>query len=178
MKTQKLNRRQAYWALYLSRFNFTLKHILGTKMGKTDKLSRTLDQKVGIENDNNNQTLIKKQQIYNLVKVVIEEQETEIVEKIKKARSKNKKVVKVVEKMKKVEVKKLRGEEWQIEGDLILKEGKVYIPKNKVLRMEIIQLHHDILVAEYGRRQKTMELVTRSYWWLSMTRNVGKYVEG
>ena len=40
--------------------------------------------------------------------------------------------------MKKVEVKKLRGEEWQIEGDLILKEGKVYIPKNKVLRMEII----------------------------------------
>jgi len=40
--------------------------------------------------------------------------------------------------MKKVEVKKLRGEEWQIEEYLILKEGKVYVPKNEMLRMEII----------------------------------------
>ena len=59
MKAQKLNRRQAYWALYLSRFNFTLKHVLGTKMGKADGLSRQLDWKIGMENDNNNQTLIK-----------------------------------------------------------------------------------------------------------------------
>ena len=28
MKTQKFNRRQACWALYLSRFHFTLKHVL------------------------------------------------------------------------------------------------------------------------------------------------------
>ena len=34
MKVQKLNRRQARWALYLSRFNFTLKHVLGTRIGK------------------------------------------------------------------------------------------------------------------------------------------------
>jgi len=40
MKMQKLNCRQARWALYLSRFNFTLKHVPGTKMGKTDRLSR------------------------------------------------------------------------------------------------------------------------------------------
>jgi len=36
MKAQKLNQRQAHWALYLSRFDFTLKHVPGTKMGKTD----------------------------------------------------------------------------------------------------------------------------------------------
>ena len=40
MKAQKLNRRQARWALYLSRFNFTLKHMPGTKIGKADGLSR------------------------------------------------------------------------------------------------------------------------------------------
>ena len=43
MKTQKLNHRQAQWILYLSRFNFILKHILGTKMGKADELSRRSD---------------------------------------------------------------------------------------------------------------------------------------
>ena len=40
MKAQKLNRRQAQWALYLSQFNFTLKHVPGTRMGKADGLSR------------------------------------------------------------------------------------------------------------------------------------------
>jgi len=35
IKTQKLNRRQACWVLYLSRFDFTLKNVLGTKMKKT-----------------------------------------------------------------------------------------------------------------------------------------------
>jgi len=40
MKAQKLNRRQARWALYLSRFDFTLKHVSGTKMEKTNRLSR------------------------------------------------------------------------------------------------------------------------------------------
>ena len=40
MKVQKLNRRQACWVLYLPRFDFILKHVPGTKMEKTDGLSR------------------------------------------------------------------------------------------------------------------------------------------
>jgi len=43
MKVQKLNRRQARWALYLSRFDFTLKHVLETRMGKADRLSKRPD---------------------------------------------------------------------------------------------------------------------------------------
>jgi len=35
-------------------------------------------------------------------------------------------------------MKLLREEEWQIEGDLVLKKEKVYMPKNKALRVEII----------------------------------------
>jgi len=76
----------------------------------------------------------------------------DIVEKIKKARSKDKEVVRIVEEMKKVKVKKLRGEEWKIERELVLKEGKIYIPKEVELRLEIIQLHHDVLVAGHGGR--------------------------
>ena len=40
MKTQKLNRRQTKWALYLSIFDFILKHVPETKIGKTDGLHR------------------------------------------------------------------------------------------------------------------------------------------
>ena len=111
MKVQKLNRRQAHWALYLSRFNFTLKHIPGTKMGKTDRLSRRLDWKVGVEKDNENQVFIKDHWICNLYKVVIEETEVDILEKIKIARHKDKEVVRVVEEMRNVGIKVLRREE-------------------------------------------------------------------
>jgi len=43
MINQKLNRRQARWILFLSRFDFTLKYVLGTKMEKADRLSRRPD---------------------------------------------------------------------------------------------------------------------------------------
>jgi len=59
----------------------------------------------------------------------------------------------------------------------VLKEGNIYIPKNDELRVEIIQLHHDILVAGHGGRWKTIKLVMRNYWWLEVTKDVGKYVD-
>ena len=44
-------------------------------------------------------------------------------------------VIRIVEKIKKVEVKVLRGDEWQIEDNLVLKERKVYVSKNEELRV-------------------------------------------
>ena len=152
IKVQKLNQRQAYWTLYLSRFDFTLKHVPRTKIRKTDGLSRRLDWKVGIEKNNENQVFIKSCWLYSLHEIVIEGPEVDIVEKIKKARDKDEEVVRVVEKIKKAEVKMLWGEEWQVEEDLILKKSKVYVPKDKGLRTEIIQLHHDTLIAEHGEK--------------------------
>ena len=35
---------------------------------------------------------------------------------------------------------------------LVLKEEKIYIPKDEKLRVEIIQLYYDILAAEYEER--------------------------
>ena len=64
--------------------------------------------------------------------------EKEIIEKIKKSEVKDDKVVKVVKKIKKAEVKVLRNNEWQVEDDLVLKEVKVYVLKDKELRLEII----------------------------------------
>ena len=39
-------------------------------MGKVNELSKRLDQKVEIENDNKNQKLTKKEQVQSLVEVV------------------------------------------------------------------------------------------------------------
>ena len=39
-----------------------------------------------------------------------------------------------------------------IQGELVLKKGKVYVLKNEELRTEIIQLHHDVLMAEHREK--------------------------
>jgi len=54
MKVQKLNRRQARWTLYLSQFDFILKYVAESKIGKADKLSKRADWKVVVDKDNEN----------------------------------------------------------------------------------------------------------------------------
>ena len=78
-----------------------------TKMGKTNRLSRRPDWKVGVEKNNSNQVFIKDCWLYSLYEVVIEGPEINIVKKIKKARGKNKEIVRVVKEIKKVGVKML-----------------------------------------------------------------------
>jgi len=116
MKAQKLNRRQARWSLYLSRFDFALKHVAGKSMGRADSLSRRVDWVEGIEKDNDNQVMLKEEWLeVRVMEWLIEGPEEETVKRIKEARDKNEEVIKIVEEMKKVGVKTLRNEEWQIE---------------------------------------------------------------
>ena len=77
-------------------------------MGKTDRLSRRPDWKVGVDRDNKNQVVIKENWICSLQEVVIEGPEVDIVEKIKKARSRDEDIVRIVEEMKKTKMKELQ----------------------------------------------------------------------
>ena len=56
-EAHKLNRRQARWSLYLSRFDFVLTHKPGRQMGRPDALSRQADHPRGAE-DNADCTLL------------------------------------------------------------------------------------------------------------------------
>jgi len=58
------------------------------------------------------------------------------------------------------------------------KKRKVYVPKDDKLRAEIIRLHYDTLVGEHRGQWKTVELVTRNFWWPGVTKEVKQYVEG
>ena len=98
-------------------------------------------------------------------------------ERIKKVQEENEKVVKAVEELKRAGIKTLKDKEWEIEEELVMKEGRIYILEGE-LRGEIIRLHHDIPVGGHRGRGKTTELVTRNYWWPGVTKKVGKYVDG
>jgi len=111
MSSQKLNRHQAQWALFLSHFNFKLVHVPGTKMEKADGLSRWPDWQEGVGRENEDRTLVKKEWLETraLEEVVIEG--VDILDRIRKSKTVDDEIVKVVEEMKKANVKVLRNEE-------------------------------------------------------------------
>jgi hypothetical protein len=52
------------------------------------------------------------------------------------------------------------------EGDgLLTYEGLIWIPNNDQLRLKLLYDHHDALVAGDPGRAKTLELLSRHYYW-------------
>ena len=101
----------------------------------------------------------------------------DLLEEVRKSKVKDDEVVKVVEEMKQTGIKMLRDKEWREVDSIMYKEGKVYVPKDEKLRAEIIRLHHDTLIGGHGGQWKTIELVTRNFWWPGVTKEVKRYVE-
>jgi len=66
--------------------------------------------------------------------------------------------------------------EWSEEEGLLWFRGRIYVPRNADLRRRVVSLCHDTKVARYPGCWKTLELVSRDYWWPQMSRYIGQYV--
>jgi len=141
-------------------------------MEKVDELSRRSNWEKERERNNEEKVLLKLEWMKSIQigEVIVEG--IDILERIRKSEARDDKVVKAVEKMKKTEVKMLRDKEWREKNSLMLKEEKVYVPKNETLRVEIIRLYHDISIGGHRKQWKTAEMVTRNFWWPEVTREV------
>ena len=135
-------------------------------MGKADSLSRRPDWEVGVEKDNEDETLIKSEWLkvrrVEMVEIIVDG--VDLLEEVRKSKVKDDEVLKAVEEMKRAGVKMLRNEEWREIDGIMYKEGKVYVPRDEKLRVEIIRLHHDTPIGGHGGQWKTVELVTRNFW--------------
>jgi len=82
-------------------------------MGKVDRLSRRLNWEVGVKNDNEEQTLVKKEWLeakrIKVVKIIIEG--VDLLDKARKCKARDDEVIKVIEEMKRAGMKMLRDEE-------------------------------------------------------------------
>ena len=148
-------------------------------MGKSNALSRRVDHRTGM-GDNQNITLLTTDlfaiqalegleasgEEKDLLKQIRRETETEIHEDP---------VVKAIKELKKSPAKSVISSEWLMEHGLLRYQGKVYVPKTD-LRQKIVALCHDSKIAGHPGRWKTLELVSRNYWWPQMSRYIGKYV--
>src|ERR1700759_3198575 len=141
-----------------------LQTVTGLSMGKADSLSRRPDHKEGVQDDNKDVVLLKPEMFAELSiramqqgHLLINGEENKILKRIREAKEQDEAVIKAVEEMKKANIKTLKEGEWQLEQDLVLYYGKVYVPNNAKLRLDIIAMHHDTPIAGHGGQWKTVE---------------------
>jgi len=79
--------------------------------------------------------------------LLIEEAEEEIIEKIKKSETKD-------------------------DNKLVLKEKKIYVLKDESSQIISNLEHYNMLIAGYRGQWKIVELITRNYWWLGVTKKI------
>jgi hypothetical protein len=181
MSAKKLNRRQARWSLYLSRFDFNMHHHPGRSMGKPDALSRRADHGTGSD-DNDNLVLLRPElfAVRALEAIALEGEERDILRDIRKGNREGHQedaVAVAAQELRKSKGKSVRSAEWSEDNGLLQFRGKIYVPNDPDIRRRIVSLHHDTRVAGHAGRWKTLELVSRNYWWPQMSRYVGQYVK-
>ena len=178
---RKLNRRQARWSLYLSRFDYTLHHRPGKSMGKPDALSRRADHDDGT-GDNDNVILLKPETfvVAALSGLAVAGEEVDIIKDIKSSLDTDdldEPAMRAVRELRKSSTRSVRSAEWDQRDGLLYFRGKVYVPPTHDLRRRIVAQHHDSRVTGHKGRFKTLELVSRNYWWPQMSRYIGLYTK-
>jgi hypothetical protein len=178
---QRLNRRQARWSLFLSRFDFELHHRPGRSMGKPDALSRRADHPHGTD-DNSNITLLTPERFHIQVlntpaRTTLSTSEQDFLDRVRKCKDLDDAVVKALKDLED-NPKSLRSEEWARDKELVTFRGCVYVPQDADLRRDIVAAHHDSAITGHPGRWKTLELVSRNYWWPGISRYVAAYVRG
>ena len=179
---QKLNRRQARWSLFLSRFDFVLVHKPGIS-NRSDAMSRRPDHREGVEDDNSDRVLLDPK-FFRIRSTrpgaVNSVGDTELRRRIRDCPTRDLDVARALDTIMKNGPRSLaKGlQEWNYEEGLILFRGKVYVPADRELRRDIVKRYHDSPMAGHPGRHKTYELVSREFWWPGMSVFVRDYVRG
>jgi len=85
-------------------------------------------------------------------------------------------VAKAARELQQTSGKTVRSAEWSEDDGVLRFRGKIYVPRDMDLRRRVVSLCHDTKVAGHPGHWKTLELVSRDYWWPQISRYIGQYV--
>jgi hypothetical protein len=176
---QHLTRRQACWALLLADYNFVLVHKPGKENGIANPLSRPLRFQVTDAEDNRNQLVLNPKRFVTLAASAFAKP-LALEQKIRDCSNREVKVAQALEVLRKKGPCRLVNNllEWEELDGLLYYKGKLYIPNNKRLHAEIIKTCHDTPTTGHPGKHRTLELVSRHYWWPKMGASVEQYTLG
>lgn len=165
-----LNRRQARWNMSLSRFDFIITYRPGRQQGLSDALSRRsyLAPKAGdAAFDQQCTTLLQPERFRLYATSMIMPIDADFLEEIREAS--------IADSLVQNAKQRLDKDKFKIEDGLLYFEDRLYIPEGPP-RLRILQSRHDFPAAGHFGFNKTMELISRDFWWPHMWKEVKNFV--
>src|SRR5258708_3494058 len=153
-----------------------LHHQPGWLMGRPKTLSWRSDHPHG-KDDNAIVTLLPSNvfEVHNMEATLVDSRGNELVECIWRSTDYNDAVVKALQEL---GAGTLQSDKWERDGDLVMYRGCMYVPKDPQLCHDIVHAHHDSVMTSHPGQWKTLELVSRNYWWPGISWYVASYVAG
>jgi RNase H-like domain found in reverse transcriptase/Reverse transcriptase (RNA-dependent DNA polymerase)/Integrase zinc binding domain/Chromo (CHRromatin Organisation MOdifier) domain/Retroviral aspartyl protease len=176
--TRNLSRRQVRWSEVLSDFNFIIKYRPGSQNAAADSLSRRDKPEGGGATplDKTAMTLLPPIQfLHNLRALPLVPENSTIQEKIR--------TLLPVDPIFGPIFIKISGNAdpekiYSVQDGLLLQEGLVCVPDDPELKRMILEECHDSPTAGHFGITKTLDLVSRTFYWPSMQKYIKDYVGG
>jgi len=188
MSTKILNRRQARWAELLAEYDFMFEHIPG-KTNPADGPSRRPDYAENAPEVEDSTIFpksafrlftttaatrqykpkndLRARLVNALAQDMVAQQHRNIVD-VDQPTTKNDAIA--------PRHRSKHERSWTWDDDLLLYDNLIYVPDDNALRLEIMRMHHDDALAGHYGVAKTLELVSRNYYFPGMAAYVKKYV--
>ena len=141
--------------LDISNYDLKLIHILGKELAGPDALSRRPDLIPKENNDNEQITLLPKSLFVNTINL----------DKIAKSSEKDPVVLKTLQAMDKDLPTQFRSRlsDWSYDAGILSYQGRIYIPNQDNLRLELVKKFHDHQTTRHPGYLKTKQLLSTGH---------------
>ncbi|QRW18193.1 Retrotransposable element Tf2 protein [Rhizoctonia solani] len=162
-ESRTFNRRHARWHLLLAGYNFQIVYRPGKQSGKPDALSRRADHADIPPAD---QTMLPDPVFANVALVLPEK---ELQRRIESSLDQDKSLEEILQflqnESKAPPSIKRAFKDYEMEAGLLFYQGRIVVPDVGTLRTDLLNIFHDSPLAGHPGRQRTLELVSRTYYW-------------
>jgi transposase InsO family protein len=190
MTTKLLNRRQARWSEFLSRFDFVIQFRSGKQGAKPDVLTRRSGDlpKEGDERlMHQSQVVLKRKNLNTKLSLFAGSLSNKSAEGAFTVEELFSKAYQVDSFLNEILAILRSGAHHSNKISLVecaednngrlLYRGALYVPDDNDLRLRLLKEHHDKPSAGHPGRAKTLELLSREYYWPQMRKYVDQYVK-
>jgi hypothetical protein len=179
--TKLLNRHQPRWSQFLSQFNFKIVYHPGTASGKPDALThRSRDlPKVGDDRSLENQiTIIKPENILQLSAMATPTPASPVLAQLF-TDSYNEdpfpnKILKLIRDSAR-HCREISLTECDEHNNLLHYCQRIWVPNYEILKLHLLQQHHNVLATGHPGRSKTLNHLCRNYTWPKMRTDFDHY---
>jgi hypothetical protein len=170
------NRRHARWHLLLAGFHFQIMYRPGKQSTKPDALSRRSDH---LDVPPADQSMLPESVFANVSFILPEK---EIQAQIERSLDQDESLSKILDHVRNESTApasiKRAFKDYEMEAGLLFYQGRILVPDAGDLREELLRVYHDSPMAGHPGRQRTLELLSRAYYWPGIQADVYLHVDG